>query len=471
MARKKNRRKKSRKTEGTTAEVPPTATAPTTASPVSAPPSVAEKEPLTATDSVGGTRGSLPNWVFSIPLWLLVLLALIGVGIGVFLTYHHELLAHGGEATGHLWGCESTGKVNCDDVNNSPWSEILGVPLATWSVPTYLLIAGLALMAAMGRRRVLPLLVAIGVAASLFSVFLYYISIVELERVCAWCMRMYFINGATLVLPFLSGRMKDLPSLKLVAITGMAFALTNGLAIGVQKMYRATLLVGTPDLPELVEEPATLEPSDPEGKAPVLSWEITTEDKNVGRLLTTSPADAWKGNPEAKVAIVEFADFECGYCKRVSGQLKRVYEAYKDQVVFVFKHYAMDPACNPGVNNKLHRYACSSSIASKCAQRQGYFWAFHDLAFKNQHQLKVEHLRTYAEAVGLDMEEFDRCTRENVAQVQAEVVADGEAGEAIDIHGTPRLYINGKLYRAGTSAQQMARQVEIELGATAEEAA
>ena len=467
MARKKN----SRKSNVMGGQSPAPAPQPTPAAPIEPVP-VGESRPVEKAGSGGEEQKSLPPWVFSIPMWLLVVLALVGVAIGVFLTYHHELQAYAGaEATGHLWGCESTAKVDCDTVNNSPWSEILGVPLATWAIPTYLLIAGLALMAATGRRRVLPLIVAIGVATSLFSVFLYYVSVVELEKVCKWCIRMYFINGATLVLPFLSGRMKQLPGPMLVGVVALAFALTNGVTIVVQQTYRSTLLEGTPDLPELVEEPQTMEPSDPEGPAPVLSWEITTEDKNEGRLLTTSPDDAWKGNRDAKVAIVEFADFECGYCKRSSGQLKRVYEAYKDQVVFIFKHFAMDPACNPGVDNKRHRYACSASIASKCAQRQGFFWAFHDLAFKNQHQLKVEHLRTYAETVGIDMEEFDRCTRENVEAAKAEVIADGEAGKTIDIHGTPRVFINGKLYRAGTSAQQFARQVEIELGATAQEAA
>ena len=39
---------------------------------------------------------------------------------------------------------------------------------------------------------------------------------------------------------------------------------------------------------------------------------------------------------------VEYADLECGYCKRTAGQLKQLYDAYKDDVAFVFKHYPLD---------------------------------------------------------------------------------------------------------------------------------
>ena len=45
---------------------------------------------------------------------------------------------------------------------------------------------------------------------------------------------------------------------------------------------------------------------------------------------------------------------------------------------------------------------------------------------------------------------------------------DATEGAALDIHGTPRIYVNGKLYRSGTSAEQMARAIELALGANAQ---
>jgi hypothetical protein len=87
------------------------------------------------------------------------------------------------------------------------------------------------------------------------------------------------------------------------------------------------------------------------------------------------------------VAVVMFGDLECGYCKRSSAELSRLEATYGVRVLFVFKHFPMDPACNPGVKNRKHKNACDAAKASVCAQQQGLFWPFHDLAYKNQHLL------------------------------------------------------------------------------------
>ena len=102
---------------------------------------------------------------------------------------------------------------------------------------------------------------------------------------------------------------------------------------------------------------------DPEGPPPMLEFQVTTEDKNTASL-TVEPDDPWKGAKDAKVLVVEYADLECGYCKRTAGQIKQLYDAYKDDVAFVFKHYPLDPSCNVGVKNKRHRSACLAALQS-----------------------------------------------------------------------------------------------------------
>jgi len=401
-------------------------------------------------------------------LWLLNLLMVLGVGVSLLMTKHHEQQLYGGEEAGQLWGCAAEGKVNCDIVNTSEWSEVFGVPLFTWAIPTYLLVLGLSLLAIRGQRRWLPVLMGAGLGASLFSGFLYYISVVEIGYVCLWCIRLYGINAAILVLSAVAGpRREDLPTWSDLVRGIGAFGLLSVVAIVLQQGYRAQLLAGTPEIPEVEPVVETrVVGDDPVGQAPVLSWEVQTEDGNTATL-TTAPSDPWKGNPEAKVVIVEFADFECGYCKRASGQLKQVVQAYGDDVLMVYKHFPMDPKCNPGVNNRKHREACNAAVASACAQEQGKFWAFHDLAFKNQHQLKLEHIETYVEKIGMNMAEFRSCVRRPA--IHARVKSNGEEGKKLDIHGTPRIFINGKLYKGGMSAQQYARLVQQQLGLSAQE--
>jgi formylglycine-generating enzyme required for sulfatase activity len=121
------------------------------------------------------------------------------------------------------------------------------------------------------------------------------------------------------------------------------------------------------------------------------------------------------------------------------------------------------------VSNRKHRYACKAAEASVCAQDQGLFWSFHDLTFKNQHKLKPDNLRAYAEAAGADLAQFDSCMKSGAGK--ARVVADAEHGKAVETHGTPRIWVDGTLYRSGSSAEQMARAIELALGTSATEAA
>ncbi|MCA9773400.1 MAG: thioredoxin domain-containing protein, partial [Myxococcales bacterium] len=404
------------------------------------------------------------------PLALIVLLGLAGAAIGGLMTWHHEnQLYGGGDVHGALIGCVETAEVNCDVVNTSEFSEFLGVPIATWAIPTYLTIALLALWGLRGERSALGLLVLAGVAAVGYSGFLYWVSKTQLQYVCAWCIRLYFINGGIFVLALVAGGLAvPRPNARTWGIAAGAFAVLALVSVLGERGYRSMLLAEAPTITALGAGGAgEAEGLDPEGKAPERSFEVRTEEGKTA-ILRVSPDDPWKGNPGAAVTIIEFADFECGYCKRMSAELERLYEAYKDRVLFVFKHFPLNPQCNPGVRNLRHRDACRAAEASVCAREQRRFWAFHDLAFKNQHQLSPGDLRVYAQKAGVDLRAYDRCKARGKA---ADVVrADGAEGAALDIHGTPRVWINGRLYRAGTSAEQLARIVESALGANAADA-
>ena len=73
---------------------------------------------------------------------LLVVALLAGLGIASYLVAHHENQVYG-DGTLTLGNCPQTETVNCDLVNSSPWSEIMGLPIAALALPTYLLLLGL----------------------------------------------------------------------------------------------------------------------------------------------------------------------------------------------------------------------------------------------------------------------------------------------------------------------------------------
>jgi protein-disulfide isomerase/uncharacterized membrane protein len=393
------------------------------------------------------------------PLRVLLVVLAFGVVAGALMTWHHETQLYGGG--GELIGCTESATVSCAEVNTSAWSEVLGVPLATWAVATYLTFAALVILALRGRRAAGHLLVFGGGAVSALSILLLYVSISQIGFVCSWCLRLYLVNAATLALAWIAvgfGRPDRATVLRAAAI----FVRTALLVIGAQRFYRHHLLGDAPVLADTPTGPATVE-HDPASPVPPRTFEVTSEGGKSGSLVIAA-GDAWKGNPRAKVTLVEFADFQCGHCRNVSTALSSVFEKYGDRVLFVFKHYPLDPMCNPGVVNLKHILGCPAARAGVCAREQGKFWAFHDLVYANQSELSLENLRVHAEHAGVDLARFVACV-EDPRSLDA-VRSNGELGKALNLHGTPRIFIGGALYSGGRAPEAIARALEAALGAT-----
>jgi len=156
------------------------------------------------------------------------------------------------------------------------------------------------------------------------------------------------------------------------------------------------------------------------------------------------PDDFIHGPADAKVTVVEFADFECAFCRMLSNNLKQVRQKYKDKVRFVFKYYPMDGSCNPRMGGeRMHPNACHCSEASYCAGKQGKFWEAHDLLFAKQGELGAPKVRGYMESLGLDMAAWDTCMRSPAPKNR--IRQDIRVAALAGIHGTPRTYINNRL--------------------------
>ena len=111
----------------------------------------------------------------------ILFLSLAGMAISAYLTYAHYRHA----STICLPG------MDCDAVLSSPYAQIWGVPLSLLGLAMYAVITilGFFIWQGKGRRRELLGLGAYTVAlsASLFSLYLYYLEIFEIQAFCTWC--------------------------------------------------------------------------------------------------------------------------------------------------------------------------------------------------------------------------------------------------------------------------------------------
>src|SRR2546423_1876560 len=97
-----------------------------------------------------------------------------------------------------------------------------------------------------------------------------------------------------------------------------------------------------------------------------------------------------RGAPVAPVTIVEFSDFQCPYCGRVTPTVDELFKAYPGRLRLYFRHFPLP----------FHADAPLASEAALAADAQGKFWQMHDKLFADQQALKGPDLEVYRVPVG-----------------------------------------------------------------------
>ena len=138
------------------------------------------------------------------------------------------------------------------------------------------------------------------------------------------------------------------------------------------------------------------------------------------------------GSPDAVVTIVEWADFECPYCRAVSPILEDLVKRFPGQVRLLYKFYPLG----------AHPHGEIAARAAVAALNQGKFWEMHHLLFENQERLEQADLDRYAKQLGLDMPKFrvELTSKETGERIEKEKKQADEVG----LEGTPFVFINGR---------------------------
>ena len=162
----------------------------------------------------------------------------------------------------------------------------------------------------------------------------------------------------------------------------------------------------------------------------------------------TGPA---KGPASAPVTIVEFSDFQCPFCSRLTPTIAEVEKKYGDKVRVVFRQYPLP----------FHQNAQKAAEASLCALDQGKFWEMHDAMFGNQSALGVDQLKAKAAELGMNADKFNKCV--DSGEKAAAIQADQKAGAAAGVNGTPALFVNGRFINGAVPLEQITTVVDDEL--------
>lgn len=137
------------------------------------------------------------------------------------------------------------------------------------------------------------------------------------------------------------------------------------------------------------------------------------------------------GPTDAKVTVVVFSDFQCGFCAVAAERMRALRREYPSDLAVVYRHFPL----------RTHAHAVPAARASECAAAQGRFEPFHDALFSKQDSIGAIPWTRYAIAAGVeDLRGFDRCAGSAIPVAALE--RDTADGDRLGVRGTPTILVN-----------------------------
>ena len=158
---------------------------------------------------------------------------------------------------------------------------------------------------------------------------------------------------------------------------------------------------------------------------------------------TTAPAISaidWKeGNPNAKVSVIEYGDFECPACGAYFPIVQQLVANYSSTVLFVFRNFPL---------YQVHPDAGISAQAAEAAGLQGKYWQMNNLLYEKQNdwsatspdQVVSQFFDGYAQSIGLNVNKFNQDISSSA--VLNKIQTDVNGGNSAQIDHTPTFFVN-----------------------------
>lgn len=377
----------------------------------------------------------------------------------------------------------------CSAVLQSSDAEIFGIPVSVPAVPMFLFLAvlgGLVLAGKFDRARLAALATLCGGAGALYGGWLLFKMIYYIDSICRFCLVMDGSNLLVLALGLFlhpegpKGTLRALRELP-AHLKGMTpeLLLAPVVLLGTVGVQFATVREAPEEERVIVEETPTptAAPSAtpqtasttprprPTGAPPPGTRRLVLPEEIVE--IAVDDRVPFKGPANAPVTILLFEDFQCPYCKKLTGNVETLLEEpeYAAKVRVGFMHFPMHSSCNDtGLNKDMHGFACGAAMAAVCAEKQGRFWEMHDMMFRNNGRLRGNNIRGYAREVGLDKAAFDACLQDPATLEK--VMSDARAGKAGGVRGTPALFIGGRRLVGAQPVESLRAAIDVVLEGT-----
>jgi protein-disulfide isomerase len=166
-----------------------------------------------------------------------------------------------------------------------------------------------------------------------------------------------------------------------------------------------------------------------------------------------------RGNPDAKVTIINFDDLECPYCARMNAEFfPETLDRYKGLVKFVYLDYPLV---------EIHPWAMHAAVDANClaAQNPAAYWNYVDYLHTrgqdvsgpdNNLTKSAAMLDKLADQEGareqLDAAKLDACLAK---QDDSKIVAEMRAADKVGVNATPTFFVSGERWAGQLEAHQL----------------
>ncbi len=368
--------------------------------------------------------------------YLVVGALLLSVVLHSYLAYQHYNLYFSLSPTSSI--CNVNAIFDCDSVNVSPYSKLLGFPLALWGAVTNAILLIMFLMYWLSLEKDLLLgrmvkLLSVGVFGA--SLVMGIISVTSMSVYCLFCIGAYILSIVQLYAIF-----RTVPGSWLSHLVGdvQLWLTKNRGALG--------CWLAIPLVVWLVDAMAWRS----FGKRITANIEESVHFWERGRVLQMDTTGALKrGDEGGAMQIVEFADFLCPHCMMASKSVKLFLKSHPD-VGYQFLVFPLDGSCNPEMSRSVE-LPCELAKATLCASGMGRGWEFHDSFFEQQSNLRSmesvqEAIAKLVQTHGLNEEELRTCMMGE--EVLTTIRRQTKEATLAGLQGTPFFVINGKVLSA-----------------------
>ena len=375
----------------------------------------------------------------------IILTSLTGAFFSGYLFYSHFNKVSSGSVLFKM--CQASGLFDCQAVNTSKYSAIFGFPLAGLGLFFYLFILAFIFLYLKDKdfsfkKNLLTVVTFISFLAVLVIIPLFYSSFFLIKTFCLFCIITWICNLIIFILLLLMLRGKGIQGKEVFSFVFSFYKKPKLISFLVYTFLVLGGLFFASNYLEVQKKEVLAKKMDQKEKELLTAFQkAQPEEVNIKGI------PIYAGDPNAKVTIVEYMNFNCGACRRSFSVMHSILEKHPHDFKLYLKNFPLDGRCNPLVKAKKSGLSCLASLLTISVREDKKFKPFVDSLISIKGALNFDLIKKSIDEAVLEKEILLASLKDQkISKILEEEVKEGIR---LKVDGTPTFIINGKVLPSG----------------------